>query len=98
MDTKEYLRQLGSELGVVIDIRQNHAIPSLGNLIIDGILTDEVCPFYKVLDDFDQSYYAEFPDGTRRPHQPKSYIKIKAEKFIAINKEDPELYADNKIN
>lgn len=97
MKTKEYLDQVGAELGVSIDIRQNPRMPSIGNLIIDGILTDEVCPFEEVKDDFDPNYCVEFPDGTRRPHQPKTYIRIKIEKFIAINKEDPELYAGNKI-
>jgi hypothetical protein len=98
MKTKNFLASVASELGVSIDIKQNPNIPTVGNLIIDNLLTDEVCPFEDIYEEYKTDYCLELPDGTRRPHPPMSAMRVKIDKFIAINKEDPSLYADNKIN
>ena len=98
MKTKDYLKELEKELNVTLDIKQNTNIPSVGNIIVDNLLTDEICPFEDIFDEVKFDYCVIYPDGDRKPHPNKELVKIKIEKFIKINKEDPELYADCKIN
>lgn len=97
MKTREYLDILGKELNVKLDIKPNSNIAGIGNIICDGIITDEICPTEEIYEDFKPDYKVIYSDGSSRPHQPMSVIKTKIMGFIRINKEDPELYADCKI-